>query len=215
MGQRHQIYCKLPYEFQQKKDYADLLNPQYVPSDMIALHHQWMYGFGPLQQMKQFFEFHAKGVESPYYLFGEDGKHGSGNPENALKSLYSLDLSQGTYSELTPLSNEEAKNPLYADNNDGISIIDVSSPSSPKYAFMFFGSAENGIEALKPITAEQYVRSYYNEEHYTSEDFKDDTIKDYESAIAELSSYFNNISLLTERECELLFPSMYVKELFK
>ena len=49
------------------------------------------------------------------------------------------------------------------DNNDGISVIDVTDPTAPSYCFV----SVSGIEAQKavpecvPLSAEQYVRAYY------------------------------------------------------
>lgn len=52
--------------------------------------------------------------------------------------------------------------PQVADNNDGISIIDVTDPYNPLYCFVH-GGTEDGDEeeARKPLTAEGYVRKYY------------------------------------------------------
>lgn len=115
---------------------------------------------------------------------------------------------------LSMLTNMEAKNPLYGDNNDGVTIIDVTNPENPKYAFMFF-TEWRGLEVLKPLTAEQYVRSYYDDAHYKDNKVNVKEVEENEKEITDLASYFNNITLLTERECELLFPSMYVKGLFE
>lgn len=216
MGQRHQIYCKIPYEFQQMKDYDfnEASKGEKVPNDIVALHHQWLYGFGPLLKLKQFLDFFNKGIKNPYFVFGKDGLYQRGNVENALQSLYSLDFDTGDYSGLSILTNMEAKNPLCGDNNDGISIIDVSDSENPKYAFMHFADWR-GVERLKPLTAEQYVRSYYNESHYKDNEVDAKEVEDIEKEISVLVSYFDNVPLLTERECELLFPSMFVKGLFE
>jgi hypothetical protein len=46
------------------------------------------------------------------------------------------------------------------DNDDGISIIDVTDPAEPSYCFVFFYRIKN-VKVHKPLSAEGYVRVYY------------------------------------------------------
>ncbi|KAJ2923190.1 hypothetical protein H1R20_g13904, partial [Candolleomyces eurysporus] len=46
------------------------------------------------------------------------------------------------------------------DNNDGITILDVTVPRNPAYCFVFL-NAEDVLPAMTPLTAAQYLRSYY------------------------------------------------------
>ena len=55
------------------------------------------------------------------------------------------------------------------DNNDGISVIDVTNPTAPSYCFVSVYElelAKKEVPALVPLSAEQYVRAYYPK--YTS-----------------------------------------------
>ncbi|KAJ3530310.1 hypothetical protein NMY22_g8624 [Coprinellus aureogranulatus] len=51
------------------------------------------------------------------------------------------------------------------DNNDGITIIDVSTPSDPSYCFVstsgLEAAKENNVPRCIPLTASQYLRAYY------------------------------------------------------
>jgi hypothetical protein len=66
-------------------------------------------------------------------------------------------------------NNEVTHRMSSTDNNDGISVIDVTDPTAPSYCFVSVYElelAETEVPALVPLSAEQYVRAYYPK--YTS-----------------------------------------------
>jgi hypothetical protein len=45
----------------------------------------------------------------------------------------------------------------YLDNNDGITVLDVTTPGIPAYCFVKLGR-----RSMKPLTAREYLRGYYS-----------------------------------------------------
>ena len=215
MGQRHQIYLKTPYQFNQENGIDDESKQKvFAKNNIVALHHQWLYGTLPLQQLSQFIKFYNKGIEDQYFVFGNKGDL-SGNPEEALKNLYSLNFENGIYTSSVYIEDYDlATNPLMGDNNDGITIIDVSKPEEPRYCFMFL-HPENDSTGPKPLSAEEYVRTYYNENEYKENQHwqgRDQEIERMESLIQKLVTTFQaekNFKLLSQSEVETIFPTLY------
>lgn len=52
---------------------------------------------------------------------------------------------------------------ITSDNNDGISVIDVTDPSNPSYCFVSVTGLESSVEVPRkiPLTATDYIRAYY------------------------------------------------------
>jgi hypothetical protein len=203
MGQRHQIYLKLPFQFLQKENGDETIS--FVKSDTVALHHQWLYGTLPVRRLNQFINFYVNGKESNYFIFGPNG-NAAGNVEKAFSNLYSLDFENGSFQENSIESNILAKNPLYADNNDGITVIDVSKPGMPKYCFMFLQDTDY-TKGMTPLTAKKYIREYYNEKEYERNTDSYNMEKQIESLLESFNSK-DVFSLLKKEELELIFPQM-------
>ncbi|KAI0312684.1 hypothetical protein OF83DRAFT_1176408, partial [Amylostereum chailletii] len=149
MGQRHQIFL-----IARVRPHGDAdTKPNY--RCVAALHHQWCYGTLPLKAARRFISL---------------GKYGScGDKDPCIPDIpcpyltyllvtswcVDLDAEEVYYSGRTymgaalPASMESGD----GDNNDGITIIDVTYPSKPAYCFNMIGE--------RPLSAEQYVRGYY------------------------------------------------------
>jgi hypothetical protein len=177
MGQRHQIYVKLPKSSYNKNKKAKV----------IGVHHQWLWGRTALQMLINFFTFCFKTDQDNKFTLGID-------PIELLKALYSLDVQNGYFYSTHPLEDGECENPLMGDNNNGITIIDLSdftednirsSTSVLKYCFMSLDHLEclsqkeietddgkgtiddlfndNKKYHLKPIHAKGWIRLHYPE----------------------------------------------------
>lgn len=213
MGQRHQIYAVLPYTFQQLKEevWKEGAKKEYIESNTVALYHGWFYGTLPLRQLKQVFKFYEKGKNEQYHIFNESGQYCSGSPEDALKSLYSIDLESGGYHSVLVEPNIVAQDPRRADNNDGITVIDFRKEKEPKYAFMFFDDYDGERIPYQPLSAEQYVRSYYNDNYYKEHEKSEEYKQKWEKEIKKLVSFFDDYAVLTQAELEDIFPIMFKK----
>lgn len=211
MGQRHQIYAILPYTFKQQKEFNwGEEKPEYVDSNVVALHHQWLYGTLPLRRLNQLFAFYQKGHTYKFHVFNKEGSF-SGLAEKALQTLYSLDIEEGQFYGVSLLMNDAAKNPRLGDNNDGITIIDFREAGKPKYAFMFLHRAFE-TAPFQALSAEDYVRSYYNEEEYAQLGYEEEAKTDTEAAISELLSALAPYPVLSTKEVQAVFPSMFEKK---
>jgi len=108
MGQRHQIYVKLP----NKK--------------IIGLHHQWLFGLRALSQLKNFLTFLDNAVKN------NNGDCFDYHAYQVLESCYAINIVDGYVSRVHLL---ESISPMREDNNNGITCIDLSDIDSPTYCF--------------------------------------------------------------------------------
>jgi hypothetical protein len=160
MGQRHQVYIRLP------KKYYDEQNPNNHPAKVVGIHHQWLYGRTALRLLGNLLEFHTKSAETTY---DNESRFlaGYGDEAEMLAAIYSCDVREGYFHRTSVLDEAEAVNPFMGANNDGITVIDFTdaegkSKSRPTYCFASLGATEGKV-SLKAgtYTAEQYVLSYY------------------------------------------------------
>lgn len=194
MGQRHQVWVRTKDRYSEEKR-------------IIGIHHQWMFGQTAIILLRNLLKFHQKNLEAPFgtpkvFQFGYD-------EQDALVAVYSADPAIGYYHRVTPLSEfGEINTPQWYDNNDGITIIDLS-PKKPKYCMM----AINGLECDRtqgykvqnfvPLSAQEYLELYYP-------NYLDDK-KEFAialSAIKHLSKY----SVLTPQEVQDIFPELPARE---
>ena len=205
MGQRHQIYIKLPYKFEQFKDYEE---NKKVKNNVIALHHQWLYGVMALKQLNNFMTFVENGKDNDYFIFGPKGFD---NPENCAQYLYATNIEEGYYHRVSIESKELADNPDNGDNNDGITIIDLSG-KVPKYCFMFVYAGGEYCEHYKPLTARQYVECYYGESVLERSKYwqeNEDTFRELQKEGFELAEKLERFKVLTYTQVKNIFPKMY------
>ncbi len=159
MGQRHQIYVKMPENL-----------------GVGGLHHQWLYGMRAVEGLARVVAFYKKTMPDPDDKFASGPLHsntayGCARQIEAIRSIYSLDQETGDWSYLHNLHEgcergetpSECLDPRNGDNNDGITIIDLSTPRVFKYCFMNICHLEGEIEPKKltPLSAREYLLCYY------------------------------------------------------
>lgn len=162
MGQRHQVYIRLP-----AIDYG-AGNPNNRPATVIGLHHQWLYGRTAVRMLANFFRFYenTKTTEHlKYWPFGNSSV-GRGDADALLCALWSTDVAEGYFHRVHSFQDDdgpETTNPYTGDNNDGITVIDLTDQEHPAYCFFTL----DGIEASKNpgpnvvLSAKDYVLAYY------------------------------------------------------
>ncbi|KAF4565392.1 hypothetical protein EYR36_001963 [Pleurotus pulmonarius] len=159
MGQRHQAFliAKVPHSHKG--------NIRHEYQCVAAIHHQWCYGTLPARAARRFLDLAKVPTTAELIRFElrhleeNEGIRGRHSPSPYLLYILSLafsaDLERG-YTSSTLFENATMDS-FGGDNNDGITIFDVTDPSNCTYCHVI--SASEG-----PISSEQYVRSYYPED---------------------------------------------------
>ncbi len=204
MGQRHQIYVKLPATNYGKG------NCNNRPSRVIGLHHQWLFGQTALISLARVMSFLGAKENAKYCSLRGRGSY---EAIEILSALYSIDAATGYYHRVHDISTEDScQDPRLGDNNDGITIIDLSK-DTVKYCFMRLdglgrGDAADGIPNLKPLSAKKYLAAYYPDFETNS----DPENLEFNAKNRELVAGFENQKLLTLSEVKKIFPKMFVEE---
>jgi hypothetical protein len=233
MGQRHQIYVKFPGYGEKGKA---------KPTDGIAgFHHQWLYGMTAVNSLARVLKFYINSTDEDkdmqYGPLHSNTAYGLKRHSEVIRALYSVDVEDGYWHFVHSFLEEqddyadrakdykppsEVLDPRNGDNNDGITIIDVSHGDF-RYCFMNIGHLEGEVEcktSLKPMTAAEYLLHYYpkfmqKQGNKTHDDkSKRQTIdqETFDSMIKTLALIDGNAKLLTLAECKALFPAMYKKQ---
>lgn len=208
MGQRHQIYLRLPAQNYGKD------NPNTCGEKTVGIHHQWLYGKTALKLLKNYLTFMSVADK-------DDGKNSFARKYDAMERLaacYSVIPSEGYFHRVHTDLEAECDDPRLGDNNDGITIIDISKDEI-KYCFMSIC----GIEAenykkcpkFKPLTAEQYVTFYYPEWRSGFARDRDGNRVDapeHKAEIIELLDFLKNYKTLSLSRVKKIFPKMFSEE---
>lgn len=160
MGQRHQIYIRLP---QVVSKYSGEVERKELT---IGFHHQWLYGATAIQVLDNFLTFYSKAKKDKYSPFvsvcGED-------VIEVCKTVLSYLPRTGKIENLHSLNDPKGwgydctDNPKNGDNNDGITIIDLTGPK-PRYSFASIWSTEGKVSLREGLySAAEYIASYYPE----------------------------------------------------
>lgn len=169
MGQRHQIYFILPSDDNSRK--------------VAGLHHQWLYGSGPLRKLDQLLTFIKRAIDDGNTGFGHAnipswmaydhhvGDYTDSETVRALHAIYSLDPETGGFKSLHTLTDGETADPRLGDNNDGITILDLRDPAAPRFTFATFAYGKSGA-TVKLLTASQYLAGYYTQGATDNSDYK-------------------------------------------
>ncbi|KAJ3535280.1 hypothetical protein NMY22_g6559 [Coprinellus aureogranulatus] len=168
MGQRHQLFliARVRPRPGERKEYRCV----------AAFHHQWCYGRLPLRCVSRF--RHLAKVKANADLIRRDLDNYHLGVERSddipcpyisfLASMaFSLDI-EGDYAGNTYISNvcyePASMGSMEGDNNDGITVIDISAPCDLAYCFVSICGLEGEEDNLRrgvPLTATQYLRAYY------------------------------------------------------
>lgn len=210
MGQRHQVYLRLP-----EVNYGPT-NPNNTPAVTLGFHNQWMYGVYALNKLNQFLSFAVKnayGDRRKYRKYADLLDCDRSKPIAVTEALYSLNLIAGSWSKTYCISDEitaphqyrhvyqSYDTPTEGDNNDGVTVIDLTDTTQPKYCLLNIGHLEGKNYNLeraplhKPLTALEYAWNY--------DDAEDMNDPDYQSILNSLSKF----PVLSEQELLTIFPS--------
>jgi len=138
MGQRHQIYIRLP---EWKSASGNYDRPPY----WIGLHHQWCYGMTCLRFLSNTFRYYESDRVSQYPNLKTDAK-----APGLLNAIWGFDMDLPIYSpsHITHgngqsdfhITADQSKvyvdgsiDPYLGDNNDGITVIDFANWEKPRY----------------------------------------------------------------------------------
>lgn len=203
MGQRHQIYAHVTLE---SKARDGKITHRTIKA---GIYHQWLYGHTAVKQAKRFIQFFNKKNYLAYDLGSEEALH------ELLRGIYSL-IPEESYYHPVCILDKGIKDPRLVGNNDGVTIFRVYQKAEQNvpdvsYAMMSLGSTEGqlSLPGCIPVTARQYLRSYYPALAYSyqgevNEDAKAEfakTLEDLEAAEA---------SHLTWKDLAKMFPAMEV-----
>ncbi|RDB21908.1 hypothetical protein Hypma_010968 [Hypsizygus marmoreus] len=178
MGQRHQAFviAKVVPHGQTQARYRCI----------AALHHQWCYGRLPLKATRRFLSVvkqkdnaeiiheELRLIQGKYARWGEQPEKPKipnvPCPYTAflLGTSWNLDFENKNdpYSSGGALNNALLPANMGSsdgDNNDGITVIDITDPEHPAYCFVSVGGleAEEAVEDYVPLSATDYARAYY------------------------------------------------------
>jgi hypothetical protein len=161
MGQRHQIYLRLPAMYNED-------NPNHQPTRVVGIHHQWLYGQTAMKLLVNFLTFLDKA----------ENKYSGRDVLEILQCAYAIHPETGYFHGICPeLDKNEVENPMNADNNDGITIIDLTN-KKPKYCFMSLHHLEcldqdvdeEEVPNLEPFDAKTYIGLHYKNYAAVKED---------------------------------------------
>ena len=194
MGQRHQIYIRLP------KIYFNEDNPNNRDAKTIGFHHQWLYGATALEVLDNFLKVYDKHIQDQYACLSERGDHRTA--EIFIEHILSVLPNSGSYERLHNLSDTSAvENPHHGDNNDGITIIDIEQPRLPRYAFASLDHTEGRTSLPEGIyNAREYLSSYYHESEW--EDVSGRGNED----IIQVVQRLDTINLIDQPRLKEIFP---------
>ncbi|KAJ7276309.1 hypothetical protein B0H12DRAFT_1005119 [Mycena haematopus] len=169
MGQRHQIFLVARVAMR------SIAEPRY--RCLGAYHHQWCYGRLPLIAARRFLTLIKQ--QDNVELVREElralqGNYGEGTTEPRMPnvpcpyttflmaSAFCVDLESPFYGSGVSFRNSVMQAHMGStdgDNNDGITVFDITDPADPSYCFVSTFGLESAVEV--PLSAEQYCRAYY------------------------------------------------------
>lgn len=204
MGQRHLILVKLPYEVDLAITEGD---KNTVKSSIVPIYNGWLYGRGPVQNLIQFIQYVKRDRQNEYPMFNKGSAAHSSRVISCIKMLCSLDFQGGSYNDVLVEGADIAQNPSLEDNNDGVTVIDISEKKI-KYCFFFFHGGDRAT--LMPMSAEAYMRYYYNDAYYESREpeYKEAVEKE----IAKLINQTSKLELISFEELSDMFPDMFIED---
>jgi hypothetical protein len=222
MGQRHQIYVKFPgFSKAETKKTANPTNGEGI----AGFHHQWLYGMTAINSLARLVEFYKN--SDKYSPLKINTGYGLKRQSEVVRAIYSVDLKTGywhyvhnfldgqdDYAEREDCHKppSEIIDPRMGDNNDGITIVDLSHGDF-RYCFMSLHGLECGgkVKELSPLSAKEYLFSYYpdfNKGHRNMEIEK----KEWLIACDSLALIEKETKILTLSEVKKMFPAMFKKE---
>ncbi|THH20556.1 hypothetical protein EW146_g830 [Bondarzewia mesenterica] len=222
MGQRHQVYVVARV----RSTNATLADAPAKYRCIVALHHQWCYGRLPLLATRRFLTL-VKFPENAEIIRweldhiqdkGEEKNKNKKNKKNTLCPYTAFLLSTSWTASLADPENPYASssflfNPNMGsanmDNNDGITVIDISDPLSPAYCYV------KRLPGGRPLTAKKYCRSYYPEPDPEELAKSDEQERAIEEHVAEVIASLDGEKVLEHRVLAETWPLEYRKGYLK
>lgn len=193
MGQRSQIYIRYN-----------------KGENLFAWYLQWNYGGYMINRAHQILDFINDNLKKDDMFDPNSFSYFKRDINPALTSLTQLNLTISSFQLGCDISDEAENgvfNPFYADNNDGILVVDIIETQEGrkiKYCFDFLE------DSFKPITAAQYYGDATNEESYYHSDIKYQNDKEYiNTVLNQIKIIDTSFELLTPSECEKIFSKTY------
>ena len=218
MGQRHQVYIRLP------KVYYNKDNCNNRASTNVGFHHQWLYGATALRSLKNALTFIKATSLSNYPAYVSP--HSLSEILDTFASIYSIDIESGYSSGVHKFGYEsvenqvvftnnspETKDPRKGDNNNGITVIDLEDPSQPAYCFLSIGHLEcldetmgEAYDNFYPISALEWVDLHYGDSWKT----KDIGLADCQQTkqIEEWVKFVDTFKVLAPKRLMQIFPAL-------
>lgn len=208
MGQRHQVYIRLPKKFYNKG------NVNNYPETTVGFHNQWLYGYTAIRQLKNLLSWAQNNLKGTYSVLKTD----IAESLDAAASIYSIDIESGYYSGLFKFEYDRKKesfggevdDPLRGDNNNGITVIDFTQ-KKPQYCFLSIGH----LETLHDTKEEAYVNFFpidaleWLELHYGTP--WDNNPKLPRDSIKETLKFLSTFSVITPERLMKIFPKLKAK----
>lgn len=219
MGQRHQIYFRIP------KKFYNAGNSNNRPEQTVGWHNQWSYGTLPLRNVARIVAYmkgHYDGIKGAVNYIDSDNYTYVMSYDAAsqvVSRYYPMGKVISSYGDALDRQTDEndvLEDPRIGDNNDGITVLDFApclKGLPPTYCFMalydgHLGNDENTVKALTPLTASQYLAAYYPQ-GVASENAPSD--------LAQTVAAFDSLGLktMTLARVKKIFPKMFKKEATK
>ena len=210
MGQRHQVYFRLPKKFYNKD------NCNNRPEVNVGWHNQWSYGSLPLRNVLRVVEYMRahydsfKGavdyIDSDNFTYVMSYDAESQN----VSRYYPMGKVQSSYGDALDRQTDEndvLEDPRLGDNNDGITVLDFTpclKGLPPTYCFMFFD--HDTAKTMVPLSAAEYFAAYYNDAN--------DAMQKPADADAVLAK-FEGLKMITPARLKKIFPKMFAKKITK
>lgn len=210
MGQRHQIYLRLPGKFYFEG------NPNNRPAITVGIHHQWLYGQTAIKQLERALIFFRARKADDFGDFFNPAE-----AAQALAAVYSCIPEEGYFHRLHILRDGPddslssiggkagwdscCEAPEEGDNNDGITVIDFEGPTV-KYCFASLHHLEGkkSYPGGSILSALSYLLAYYP--NFFSDSGEDVAPKDMQLDFAEKIAVTKQFDLLTATDLHRIFP---------
>ena len=172
MGQRHQLFV------------IAKVNGKY--RSLAVVHHQWLYGYTALRQCRKILEIFsnpnnatALSNELKYAAINQvlwDGVPDYQDCKPRFPFITTCLMLGASFSPEDSYFHQVSPEPFNldfdaGDNNNGITIIDISDPNDIRYCFVdFFGMESNTeVQLMTPLTGRIYLEAYYDPQELENE----------------------------------------------
>jgi len=222
MGERHQIYMRMPDKTR--------ISTEFIKNcKVIGIHHQWIFGVTLCSNILRMLQWEKHLSErGKKYWNGFWEWEGEKAARHVLGSLFSVNHESGYYhntidfvqEELDYMKDEDYKkknilfypgfNPYNGDNNTGITVFDFRERGNPKYCIMKIGTEffSESVKEFKPISAMRYLQDYIKANESEDKEYKlDESIMDHAK---KLIKDFRKYKLLKMREIKEMFPVVFM-----